>query len=103
MDVEQDFWWAQRKDPGVLDVMKTRGDKVEEGHIDLTPKWQLTAAEKGAVLKFDSSDMIGSQRLCQNLIGLTEIVTPWVSFVSWKEREKIKIVFLIELPLSFIS
>lgn len=48
---------------------------MEEGCINLTLTWQVRAAEKGTVLKFDSNKMIGSQRSRPNLIGLTERVS----------------------------
>lgn len=40
--------------------------------VHFTLKLQLTAAGNGAVLKFDSKDMISSGRSWQNLVGFTE-------------------------------
>ncbi len=54
------MWWEQEV------------NEVVEGRINFALKWQLTAAEKGTVLKFDSNNMIGSGRFRQNLDGLTE-------------------------------
>ncbi len=80
--------WMDEMWSGTSDEVKLEVNGLEEGCIDLTLKWQLTAAEKGAVLKFDSNEMIGSQRSCRNLIDLTEEWTPSVSWERERERER---------------
>lgn len=70
--------------------------------IDRTP----TAAEKGTILKLNSNNTIALQRSWQNPIGLTEredALNQLIDRERERERWRIKIVFLTELPPSFIT
>lgn len=58
--------------PGCWLWGKLEVNGVEEGRINVTLKWQLTAEEKRTVVKCDSNKMIGSQRSLKNLITLEQ-------------------------------
>ncbi len=48
----------------------------------------MTAAERRTVLKLDSNNMIGSQRLWQNVVGLTERKNAYSQLIELKARKR---------------
>lgn len=47
-----------------------------------------SSRQRGTVLEFDSKEVIGSQRLWKDMIGLIERVKRMVSTVRWKRERK---------------
>ncbi len=59
--------------------------------INFILKWQLATGEKGTVLKFDSNDMIGSERSWKHLIGLTEWVNAHSQLTELKAGKRARV------------
>lgn len=117
LKISIDVMWSRtadelsRRTHGYWSWWKLEVNSVEEGCIDLTQQWQLTAAERRVVFEDGSRTMIFSQRLWLNLIVLTEKRSQlkWRVGSGKKAREAergcklVVYVLVIEVFLSLIS
>ncbi len=79
-------WWG--KSPGGRMWWELEVNRVQEGRLDFTLKWQLTATERRIVFKFDSSEVIGSGRSWQNWLVKQREGTPIISSQCLEQKEK---------------